>query len=65
MRVVTSIENKYYKFCGLNLTVETLDGLIKHNGPIKNLSSYKKMLRKDLFNKKISQEEYLFEDRIL
>ena len=53
LRIVTFIENKYYKFCGLNLTVETLDGLIKHNGPIKNLSSYKKMLRKDLFNKKI------------
>ena len=53
LRIVTFIENKYYKFCGLNLTVETLDGLIKHNGPIKNISSYKKILRKDLFNKKI------------
>ena len=53
LRIVTFIENKYYKFCGLNLKVETLDGLIKHNGPIKNLSSYKKILRKDLFNKKI------------
>ena len=37
LRIVTSIENKYYKFCGLNLTIETLDGLIKHNGPVKNL----------------------------
>ena len=42
LRIVTSIENKYYKFCGLNLTIETLDGLIKHNGPIKNIDSYKK-----------------------
>ena len=53
LRIVTSIENKYYKFYGLNLTIETLDGLIKHNGPVKNLSSYKKILRRDLFNKKI------------
>ena len=53
LRVVTSIENKYYKFYGLNLTIETLDGLIKHNGPVKNLAPYKKILRKDLFNNKI------------
>ena len=53
LRIVTFIENKYYKFYGLNLTIETLDGLIKHNGPVKNLSSYKKILRRDLFNKKI------------
>ena len=54
LRIVTSIENKYYKFNGLNLTIETLDGLIKHNGPVKNLSSYKKILRENIFNKKIA-----------
>jgi len=53
LRIVTTIENKYYKFYGLNLTIETLDGLIKHNGPVKNLSSYRKILKKDLFNKKL------------
>ena len=53
LRIVTFIENKYYKFCGLNLTIETLDGLIKHNGPVKNLVPYKKILKKDLFSKKI------------
>ena len=53
LRIVTSIENKYYKFYGLNLTIETLDGLIKHNGPVKNLVPYKKILKKDLFSKKI------------
>lgn len=53
LRIVTSIENKYYKFYGLNLTIETLDGLIKHNGPVKNLSSYRKILKRDLFSKKI------------
>jgi len=35
LRIVTLLENKYYKFFGLNLTIETLDGLIKHNGPVK------------------------------
>ena len=53
LRIVTSIENKYYKFSGLNLTIETLDGLFKHNGPIKNIYSYKKILSKDLFNNRI------------
>tara|TARA_B100000315_G_scaffold148589_1_gene137426 strand:- start:282 stop:1427 length:1146 start_codon:yes stop_codon:yes gene_type:complete len=53
LRIVTSLENKYYKFYGLNLTIETLDGLIKHNGPVKNLASYKKILKKNLFSNKI------------
>jgi len=54
LRVVTLIENKYYKFYGLNLTIETLDGLIKHNGPVKNIAPYEKNLRKNLFNNKIA-----------
>ena len=53
VRIVTSIENKYYKFYGLNLTIETLEGLIKHNGPVKNLAPYKAILKKDLFSNKI------------
>ena len=53
LRIVTSIENKYYKFYGLNLTIETLEGLIKHNGPVKNLAPYKAILKKDLFINKI------------
>jgi len=54
LRIVTSIENKYYKFNGLNLTIETLEGLIKHNGPVKNLTFHKSILKKNLFNKKIT-----------
>jgi dGTPase len=54
LRIVTSLENKYYKFYGLNLTIETLDGLIKHNGPVKNIVPYKKILKKNLFNNKIT-----------
>ena len=33
LRVVTLLEKKYYDFDGLNLTFETLEGLVKHNGP--------------------------------
>lgn len=33
LRVVTRLERRYAAFDGLNLTVETLEGLIKHNGP--------------------------------
>jgi len=53
LRIVTSIENKYYKFPGLNLTIETLDGLIKHNGPVKNLTPYKTILKENFFKNKI------------
>jgi len=33
LRIVMFLENKYLKFKGLNLSIETLDGLLKHNGP--------------------------------
>jgi dGTPase len=54
LRIVTFLENKYYKFYGLNLTIETLDGLIKHNGPIKNITPYKNILQKNLFNNRFA-----------
>jgi dGTPase len=34
LRVVTKLEKKYASFDGLNLTFETLEGLVKHNGPL-------------------------------
>jgi dGTPase len=34
LRVVTALEKKYARFDGLNLTWETLEGLVKHNGPL-------------------------------
>jgi dGTPase len=34
LRIVTRLERRYAAFDGLNLTVETLEGLIKHNGPL-------------------------------
>jgi dGTPase len=33
-RVVTQLEHRYPDFDGLNLTWETLEGIIKHNGPV-------------------------------
>jgi len=34
LRVVTLLERRYPDFDGLNLTWETLEGIVKHNGPL-------------------------------
>ena len=34
LRVVTSLEHRYPEFEGLNLTWESLEGIVKHNGPL-------------------------------
>src|ERR1700716_4066669 len=34
LRIVTAIEHRYPEFDGLNLTWETLEGIVKHNGPL-------------------------------
>ena len=34
LRVVTSLEHRYPDFDGLNLTWESLEGVVKHNGPL-------------------------------
>ena len=34
LRIVTKLEHRYAEFDGLNLTWETLEGLVKHNGPV-------------------------------
>ena len=34
LHVVTDLERRYANFDGLNLTWETLEGLVKHNGPL-------------------------------
>ena len=54
IRIVTILENRYYKFKGLNLSFETLDGLIKHNGPLDNLIKLNKILGNDFFKNKIN-----------
>ena len=54
LRTILFLENRYYEYKGLNLTFETLDGLIKHNGPIKNFSRYDNILGKNFFKNKIN-----------
>ncbi|OJW27807.1 MAG: deoxyguanosinetriphosphate triphosphohydrolase [Rhodospirillales bacterium 69-11] len=40
LRVVTLLESRYAGWDGLNLTWETLEGLAKHNGPLRNPPPY-------------------------
>ena len=54
IRTVTVLENRYYNFNGLNLSIETLDGLIKHNGPVNNLIKFNNILGKNFFKNKIN-----------
>ena len=54
LRIITILENRYYDFKGLNLSIETLDGLIKHNGPVKDLTKFNKILGNNFFKKKIN-----------
>ena len=54
LRIVTILENRYYNFNGLNLTFETLDGLIKHNGPVKDLIRFNTILGRNFFKDKIN-----------
>ena len=40
LRIVTRLESRYAAFDGLNLTWETLEGLVKHNGPLTKAPAY-------------------------
>ena len=40
LRIVTKLESRYAAFDGLNLTWETLEGLAKHNGPVRHAPGY-------------------------
>tara|TARA_B100000989_G_scaffold296993_1_gene281528 strand:- start:2434 stop:3573 length:1140 start_codon:yes stop_codon:yes gene_type:complete len=35
LKILTLLEKKYFGFDGLNLSWETLEGILKHNGPVK------------------------------
>ncbi len=41
LKILTDLEHRYADFNGLNLTWETLEGIVKHNGPLKDLSKNK------------------------
>ncbi len=52
LRIVTLLESRYADFDGLNLTWETLEGLAKHNGPLRKpppyVADYDQMFKLDL-----------------
>ena len=54
IRIVMLLENRYYNFKGLNLSYETLDGLIKHNGPVYSLEKLNNILGQNFFKNKIN-----------
>ena len=58
LRVVMFLENKYLKFNGLNLSIETLEGLLKHNGPIDDLNLVENLIGVKRFKKMINFNTY-------
>ena len=52
LRIVTKLEKKYADFDGLNLTWESLEGIVKHNGPLfNNIPTVIKDYQKVVLNK--------------
>ena len=58
LRIVMFLENKYFKFNGLNLTIETLEGLLKHNGPVSDINLIDNLIGLENFKKKINFNTY-------
>ena len=58
LRVVMFLENKYLKFSGLNLSIETLEGLLKHNGPVDDLATVEKLIGIKKFKNMINFNTY-------
>jgi dGTPase len=57
LRIVNVLESKYYNFKGLNLSLETIDGLVKHNGPVRDISKFDSILGKNFFRNKINYKK--------
>ena len=53
-RIITKIEKRYANFNGLNLTTDTLEGVLKHNGPIDI-----EVIKSKLFYSRLNEEEKL------
>jgi dGTPase len=58
LRIVLFLENKYFKFKGLNLTIETLEGLLKHNGPVEDTDLVNSLIGLKTFKKRINFNTY-------
>jgi len=58
LRIVMFLENKYLKFNGLNLSIETLEGLLKHNGPIEDVNLVNNLVGINSFRNMINFKTY-------
>ena len=58
LRIIMFLENKYFKFKGLNLSIETLEGLLKHNGPVEDIDLVNKLIGLKTFKRKINFNTY-------
>ena len=58
LRIIMFLENKYLKFNGLNLSIETLEGLLKHNGPVDDLDLVDSLIGVKNFKKMINFSTY-------
>jgi len=58
LRIVMFLENKYFKFKGLNLSIETLEGLLKHNGPAEDTTLINSLIGLKTFKGKINFNTY-------
>ena len=58
LRIVMFLENKYFKFKGLNLSIETLEGLLKHNGPVEDTTVINSLIGLNTFKGKINFNTY-------
>ena len=58
IRIVMFLENKYLKFNGLNLSIETLEGLLKHNGPVDDLELVEDLIGLTNFKSMINFSTY-------
>ena len=58
LRIVMFLENKYFKFKGLNLSIETLEGLLKHNGPVEDTDLVNSLIGLKTFKKRINFNTY-------
>ena len=58
LRVVMFLENKYLKYSGLNLSIETLEGLLKHNGPVEDLDLVDSLIGIKRFKNMINFKTY-------
>ena len=58
LRIIMFLENKYLRFKGLNLSIETLEGLLKHNGPVSNLDLVDNLIGIKNFKNMINFNKY-------